>query len=142
MQSLAIGKEVVDNKHLVIWPEPLLAHYQRHFLLISIGEYLASVKAALNVVAFGLFCEYHRHAELLGTYGGKRYAARLDCYNRGYSAQIKKPTKFFSHFPHQLNVYAVVQKSVDLDDVAGQNLALFLDALLKYIHGEYISYQK
>ena len=119
MQRFAVGKEIVYNEYLIVGAEPLLAHQQRYFLFICIGEYLAFVQAAFDIVALGLFGENHGHAEFLGTDGGKRYSAGLYRKHGGDAGQIKKPTEFLCHFPHKFNVHAVVQKSVDLNNVAG-----------------------
>ena len=54
--------------------------------------------------------------------------------DHGYLVHIKMLAEFLSDPGQQSGVDAVVQETVHLDDIAGQNLALFYDPLLQLLH--------
>ena len=70
----------------------------------------------------------------MGADGGQCDAAGFRRQNQRHLAQVKMMGKFVGDVLHQLCVNAMVQKSVYLDDVAGQNLTLFENALLELLH--------
>ena len=76
-QRFAVGQKIVDDKDFVLRAEPLAAHQQRNFLLISIRKDFALVQAAFDVVRLCLFREDKRYAELFCADGAERNARSL-----------------------------------------------------------------
>ena len=131
----AVGHEVVDDEHVVVRVQPLLRDEQRDSLLVGVGEDLALVQAAFDVVALGLLGEEHGDAVLLRADGRKRDAAGLRRQNDSDLAGVEILGELVRNVLEQTGVDAVVEETVDLDDVAGQDSALAADALLKKLHG-------
>ena len=92
------------------------------------------IQAALNIVALGLLGEDHGLMETGGNGSGKSNAAGLGGENHGDLIHIEIFAEFLGNMAQQLRVDAVVQKTVHLNDVAGQNLALLDDALFQLLH--------
>ena len=132
--GLAVGHEVVDDQDPVVRGEPVLGHQQGDPLFIGIGIDVALIEAALDVVALGLLGEDHGLVEVAGHDGGKGDAAGLRGEDHGDIVHVEELPKFLGDVIHQLRVDAVVQKAVHLDDVAGQHLALFHDAVFQLLH--------
>ena len=133
--GVAVGHKVVDDEDLILGLEPLLGHQQGHFFLIGIGEDLALIQAALDVVALGLLGKEHGNAVLLRADGRKRDAAGLRRQNDRDLAGVEILGELVRNVLEQTGVDAVVEETVHLDDVAGQDSALAADALLKKLHG-------
>ena len=133
--GLAVGHEVVDDEHPVVGPDPVLGHQEGDLLLICIGEDVALVQAALDVVALGLLGEDHGHAVPFGADGGQGDAAGLGGEHQGDLADVEQPGELVGDVAHQGRIDPVVQKSVDLDDAAGQDPALAEDAIFQRLHG-------
>jgi len=93
------------------------------------------IQAALNIVALGLLGEDHGLMETGGNGSGKSNAAGLGGENHGDLIHIEIFAEFLGNMAQQLRVDAVVQKTIHLDDVAGQHLALFHDAVFQFLHG-------
>ncbi len=72
--------------------------------------------------------------EVVGHDGGQGDAAGLGGEDHGDLVHIEMFAEFLGDMAHQLRVDAVVQKTVHLNDVAGQNLALLDDALFQFLH--------
>ena len=66
--------------------------------------------------------------------GGQSNAAGFCREDHGDLVHIKILAEFLSDPGQQSGVDAVVQETVHLDDIAGQNLALFYDPLLQLLH--------
>jgi hypothetical protein len=110
------------------------AHQKRDFLFIGVRKYLAVVKAALNVVGLRFFGEYHGYAEFERAYRTKRDAR---CFYGEYGSEAfewEKPLELVCELIHECHVDAVVQKTVYLDDVAGQYPRLAADAFFEKLH--------
>ena len=120
---------------MVIRIQPLLGDEQRDSLLVGVGEHLALIEAAFDVVALGLLGEEHGNAVLLRADGRERDAAGLRRQNDGDLAGVEILGKLVRNVLKQTGIDAVVEKAVHLDDVAGQDFALAADALLKKLHG-------
>ena len=120
---------------MVIRAQPLLGDEQRDLLFVGVGEDLALVKAAFDVVALGFLGKEHGHAVLLRADRGERDAAGLRRQHDGDLAGIKILGELVCDILEQTGVDAVVEKTVDLDDIAGQDLALAPDTLLNQLHG-------
>ena len=103
--------------------------------LVGVGEDLALVQAAFDVVALGLLGKEHGDAVLLRADGRKRDAAGLRRQNDSDLAGVEILGELVRNVLEQTGVDAVVEETVDLDDVAGQDSALAADALLKKLHG-------
>jgi len=128
--GVAIGHEIVDDENTVILAEPLLRHQQRHLFLIRIGENFTLDQAAFDVVALGLLGKQHGNAVPLGTHGGQCDTAGFGGQHHRGLTGIEILSKFVRDIAQQLGVYPVVQKTVDLDDITRQHLALAADAFL------------
>ena len=133
--GLAVGHEVVDDEHPVVGPDPVLGHQEGDLLLICIGEDVALVQAALDVVALGLLGEYHGHAVALGADRRQGDAAGLGGEDHGDIAHVEQAGEFVGDPAHQGGVHPVVQEAVNLDDAAGQDPALAEDAFFQLLHG-------
>ena len=135
--STEIWKDGIGNidEHVVVRVQPLLGDEQRDSLLVGVGEDLALVQAAFDVVALGLLGKEHRDAVLLRADGRKRDAAGLRRQNDSDLAGVEILGELVRNVLEQTGVDAVVEETVDLDDVAGQDSALAADALLKKLHG-------
>ena len=120
---------------MVVRVQPLLRDEQRDSLLVGVGEDLALVQAAFDVVALGLLGKEHGDAVLLRADGRKRDAAGLRRQNDSDLAGVEILGELVRNVLEQTGVDAVVEETVDLDDVAGQDSALAADALLKKLHG-------
>ena len=132
--SLAVGHEVIDDEDLIVGGDPLLGHQQRDLLLIGVGEDVALVQAALDVVALGLLGKDHGLVEVLGHDGGQGDAGGLRREDHGDFIHVEVLAELLGDVGHQLRVDAVIQKAVHLDDVAGQHLAFLHDAVLQFLH--------
>ncbi|SCI96105.1 Uncharacterised protein [uncultured Blautia sp.] len=73
--------------------------------------------------------------EVVGHDGGQGDAAGLGGEDHGDLVHIEVFAELLCDMVHQLRVDAVVQKTIHLDDVAGQHLALFHDAVFQFLHG-------
>ena len=72
---------------------------------------------------------------MLGHDGGQGDAAGLGGEDHGDLVHVEVLAELLGDVVHQLRVDAVVQEAVHLDDVAGQHLALFHNAVLQFLHG-------
>ena len=72
--------------------------------------------------------------EIGGHSGGQSDAAGFCREDHGDLVHIKILAEFLSDPGQQSGVDTVVQETVHLDDIAGQNLALFYDPLLQLLH--------
>ena len=134
LHGIALGHEVVDDQHPVLGTQPLLGHDEGHFFLIGIGEDLALIQAALDIVALGLLGEHHGNAVFLGTHRGQRDAAGLRRQHHGDVLHIEILGELIGQLAHKGGVHPVIQETVHLDDVAGQDLTFPADALLQQFH--------
>ena len=134
-QRFAAGKEIVDHEHTVTRVQPFLGDEQRDLFLVSIGKNLTLIQAAFDVVALGLFRINHGLAVPVRANRGKGNAAGLCGQNEIYVVEIKIFFEFICDASHKRTVDAVVEKAVDLDDVAGQDLAFAANAFLEQFHG-------
>ena len=75
--------------------------------------------------------------EVVGHDGGQGDAAGLGGEDHGHLIHVEVLAELRGDVIHQVRVDAVVQKAVHLDDVAGQHLALFHDALFQFLHGNF-----
>ena len=133
--GFTVGHEVINDEDLIVRGEPLLAYQQGDLLLVGIRVDVALIEAALDVVALGLLGEDHGLVEVVGHDGGQGDAAGLGGENHGDLIHIEIFAEFLGNMAQQLRVDAVVQKTIHLDDVAGQHLALFHDAVFQFLHG-------
>ena len=120
---------------MVIRVQPLLGDEQRDLLFVGVREHLALIEAAFDVVALGLLGKEHGNAVLLRADGRKRDAAGLRRQNDRDLAGVEMLGELVRNVLEQTGVNAVVEETVHLDDVAGQDSALAADALLKKLHG-------
>ena len=88
------------------------------------------IQAAFDVVALGLLGKDHGLVEVLGYDGGQCDAAGLSGEDHGDLVHVEMLAELLGDMSHQFRVDAVIQEAVHLNDVAGQHLALFDDALL------------
>ena len=72
--------------------------------------------------------------EVLGHDGGQGDTAGLGGEDHGDIIHVEVLAELLGNVVHQLRVDAVVQEAVHLNDVAGQDLALFPDAFLQFLH--------
>ena len=91
--------------------------------LVGVGEHLALVQAAFDVVALGLLGKEHGDAVLLRADGRKRDTAGLRRQNDSDLAGVEILGELVRNVLEQTGVDAVVEETVDLDDVAGQDSA-------------------
>ena len=87
-------------------------------------------QAAFDVITLGLLGKQHRNAVPLGTHGGQCDTAGFGGQHHRGLAGIKILGKFVRDIAQQLGVYPVIEKSVNLNDIARQHLALATDAFL------------
>ena len=116
--------------------QPLCGNNECNFLFVSITHDFAFKKSAFNIVALCFFCKYHRHTHLFGANRCKRNAGRFDSHNRRQSVYVKMSNEFIRQLAQKSSVNAVVQKSVNLYNIAGKNLSLARNALLQKFHAE------
>ena len=114
--------------------DPVLRHQQRHFLFIGIGKNIALVQAALDIVALGLLGEDHGDTISLGADRGQSDTAGLGGQHHRDILYIKILGKFVRNSAHQSRIHPVIEKTVHLDDVPGENTPLPLDAILQLLH--------
>ena len=132
--GLAVGHEIVDDEDAVALMEPLLGDQERDLFLIGVGEDVALVEAALDVVALGLLGKDHGLAEAVSHHGGEGDAGGLRRQDDGDTAHVEAATELVRDVLQKLGVHPVVQEAVHLDDVAGEDFALPYDAILQLLH--------
>ena len=71
----------------------------------------------------------------MGHDGGQGDAAGLGGEDHGDLVHVEVLAELLGDVVHQFGVNAVVQEAIHLDDVAGQHLALFHDAVFQFLHG-------
>ena len=90
-----------DDQHPVIGTQPFLGHNEGDLFLIGIGEDLALIQAALDIVALGLLGEHHRNAVLLGAHRGQRDTAGLRRQHHGDVLHIEILGELIRQLAHQ-----------------------------------------
>ena len=133
--GLTARHEVIDDEDLVRGTEPLLGDEQRDLLLIGIGKNIALIEAALDVVTLGLLGEHHRHAEGLRADRGQGDAAGFGRQHKGDVLAGKHAPEFLRDLLHQWHVDAMIQETIHLHNVSGQDLAFLPDPFLQKLHG-------
>ena len=123
------GHEVVNDQNAGAGGQPLLGKNQGDLFLIGVGHDLALVEAALDIVGLGLLGENHGLAPFESADGSQGDAAGLGGEDHVHLRQVKDPGEFVRQLAHEGAVYTVIQKAVNLDDTAGQNLALAADSI-------------
>ena len=73
---------------------------------------------------------------MVGHYGGQCDAGGLRGENHSHLIHIEVFAKLHGNMFHEFRINAVVQKTIHLNNVAGQNLALFYNALPQLLHGK------
>ena len=87
-----------------------------------------------HVVALGLLGKDHGLVIVHGHGGCQSDAAGLGSEDHGHVVHIEILAEFLSDAAQQAGINPMVQKAVHLNDVAGQNLALFYNALFQLLH--------
>ena len=132
--SLTVGKEVVNNQHLVVGCE--IWARDEHVVMALVGEGV-SLRHVLVVGAVGsltFFCKHYGHVVEVAEQCSDGYAARLDGKNFVDRLTAEASFELVCNLAYDVNVNLMVQEVIHFQDVAFLNHAVFFDFLFKEIH--------
>ena len=92
------------------------------------------VDLAVDVLVLGLLGEDDRHVEMPRGHAGDGDAGCLDGQNLVDTVVLEDAVELLADLVQQVYVQLVVQKAVDLQDIAGTNLALLHNTFLQKFH--------
>ena len=92
------------------------------------------VDLTVNVLALGLLGKDDRHIEMPRGHAGDGDAGCLDGQNLVDAVVLEDAVELLADLVQQVYVQLVVQKAVDLQDVAGTNLAFLHNTFLQKFH--------
>lgn len=134
LHGLAVGEEVVQNQHLVRGGEKLLGQRDVIIAAIGVGMNGGGVDLAVNVLALGLLGKDDRYVEMPRGHAGDGDAGCLDGQNLVDAVVLEDAVELLADLVQQVYVQLVVQKAVDLQDIAGTNLAFLHNTFLQKFH--------
>ena len=95
---------------------------------------LGAIAVRGYVYGLAFFSKKHRSLHIVRRCACYGYPRCLDCQNFGYILSAKERRNFLANLVQQLLINKMIEKSADLEDVSGLNLAVPQDALLQNLH--------
>ena len=92
------------------------------------------VDLAVNVLALGLLGKDDRHVEMPRRHAGNGDAGRFNCQDLVDAVVLEDAVELLADLVQQVYIQLVVQKAVDLQDIAGTNLAFLHNTFLQKFH--------
>ena len=133
-QGTAVGKEIVNDQHMVFRGEELFGDDHIVDLFVGEGLDLGLVVVVVQIDAHGLFGKYHRHVELAGHDGCNANAAGLDGEHLVDGLACKQALPLLCHLPEQRNVHLVVDKAIHLEHIALAYDTILANTIFQHLH--------
>ena len=138
-QGTAVGKEIVNDQHMVFRGEELFGDDHIVDLFVGEGLDLGLVVVVVQIDAHGLFGKHHRHVELTGHNGGNADAAGLDGEHLVDGLARKQALPLPGHLAEQRDIHLMVDKAVNLEHIPFAHNAVCADTIFQHLHKQSLS---
>ena len=128
LQRTAVGKEIVDDQHVVVFRQKLLGNHNGILVLVGKGFHLSGVGITGNVDGLGLLCKEQRYFELLCYRISNSNAGSLNGEDFVDGLALESLVEFLADLIHQGNIHLVIEKAVNLQYITFLYNAVFYDS--------------
>ena len=125
LERTAVSEEVVDNQHMVILGQKALGDNNIVHLAMGIGINLRKINVLIHIAAAALLRENNRHVKIHCCNAGNTNARSLNGQNLVDRTVCKLALQLLAQLSNKRHINLMVQKAVDLEDVAAFDNTIF-----------------
>ena len=132
-RGVAVGQEVVDEKHSVLRAEVFAAH--AHGVVLAFGEGMdGGAEHVFHGAGFLFLGKYHRELQQVAHHDGGGNAAGLNGDDFVDACRGKAPHELDRHRAHETCVHLVINEAVHLQYTTGETLAIPENSFFERFH--------
>ena len=129
LEGAAIGQKIINDQNVFTFVQELLGNDDIILILVCKGFHFCHIHFAIQVDGLGLLGKDHGNAKFLGNKSSNTDTGSFNGHNLGNGLMAETALELPADFLHQLNIHLMVQKTVNLQNIARLYDSVFYNSL-------------